>query len=199
MRSWVLVLALGASAACADGVVLMRGEGGHAGHGGQAGGGGQGGEPTGRCPDELPQGGSACGVPDLLCTYGDDPRPQCRAMAYCMWPEWTVFMPKCIGPVSCEAAPPPPQAACMLEGEVCAYPDGTMCTCATCFGGSCTMPGPSWYCTMLGPGCPTFVPNSGDVCDREGQACSYGDPCSSGVEAVCKDGEWQWQPIACPQ
>src|SRR5262245_52291433 len=72
--------------------------------GGDSGSGGDGGgtSPTG-CPATLPAFGGPC-AGELLCSYGDAPRAQCRSRASCTLGAWVIATP-----TNC---PAPPMTGC---------------------------------------------------------------------------------------
>ncbi len=88
----------------------------------------------------------------------------------------------------------------------CDYPEGS-CYCgdpAYCGGAAPPPPPPvpppaHWQCTAKPPavradGCPGTEPSG--ACTDEGKSCQYGDCCVS-VD-VCRGGQWQAGPAACP-
>lgn len=165
------------------------------------GGGGTGGSPSG-CPATLPASQSACADPELVCTYGDSPLPHCRNYAVCGAGAWNVTLapPDCDQPPpDCPATPPSNGSVCSGEGATCSFGDGTICDCTTCTGGPCGPPPPVWACGAPASGCPSSPPNAGTGCAQEGQQCLYGNPCLSGVNAICKGGAWTWETTACPE
>jgi hypothetical protein len=160
-----------------------------------------GGSPSG-CPVEAPTAAAACEKEALLCTYGEEPRPECRTSAICSGGTWIVNPPLCAQPPPgiCPPAVPPNNEVCPSDGVVCTYADGTICGCTTCVAGPCMPPPPIWSCGPPPAGCPTIAPNAGTACAEEGQSCTYGNPCGlSGVVAFCTQGSWIWEIVPCPQ
>ncbi|GAB5544545.1 MAG: hypothetical protein SangKO_043050 [Sandaracinaceae bacterium] len=158
--------------------------------------------PAGPCPGALPSAGASCGMPGLVCTYGDDPRLACRDRAECTDAGWTVEMPDC-APLDMSACPPEmPGAVDTCDGMVGAYCEygETACGCTNCFGGPCGGTA-MWDCTMPPPDsrCPRRTPNAGDYCAEEGLTCDYGT-CTLGTQAslTCTDGAWRSTDIPCP-
>ena len=149
-----------------------------------------------RCPDTLPIDNTSCNIDELFCTYGSDLRPLCRNGAGCSGGLWFTFKPNC-PPQAC-ATPPTHGNVCSLEGQMCAYSGGPICTCSSCTGGPCMPPPPIWNCSGLGMGCPDVMPNIGTACSQAGLACRYGDPCFSGFELTCDAGEWGAVDQVCP-
>ena len=155
----------------------------------------------GGCPATMPTSGP-CAPPGLVCGYGDDPRPACRATATCAPSGWQPAVGGC---------PPPPTEACRATvdaargadcttvGAFCAYGDVT-CGCGNCFGGPCGGT-PRWACPdpPTDPRCPRAMPNLGLACTVEGTHCTYG-ACAANTNAgrVCTGGVWVDERIACP-
>ncbi len=154
------------------------------------------------CPAALPTG--ACAIEGLACSYGTDPRHECRDASECTQGQWVVHHAACSPPSGgdvCGGAPPAAGSVCAIDGDFCAYGDGTMCGCSACSGGGpCMAPPPHWQCSTPATGCPSALPNEGTTCAPEGRDCVYGQPCGvSGVETKCVQGLWVWLPgQACP-
>jgi hypothetical protein len=215
MRGWTWLVVLVGTAAAAGACGSSVDSGGQGGSGatgsttsnGTTGNGtttttGTGGASPSGCPADAPTGGPPCAEEGLLCTYGEEQRPECRITASCSGGTWIVSAPPCAvpGPGTCPTAPPPSNDVCPEDGAVCTYDDGAICECTTCLGGPCGPPPPVWICGAPGPGCPTIAPNAGTACGQEQQSCTYGNPCGiSGVIAVCQDGAWIWDVPVCPQ
>jgi hypothetical protein len=168
---------------------------------------GAGGGPYVDCPSAPPANGASCSMAGERCTYGDDPRAQCRDGFLCEGGAWMETPPAtggaCVAASQCPGEEPAPKATCTdaQMGEACAFGDGAQCVCASCppFGPACMpMNPPGWFCRPgpMDPKCPTTIPNAGTSCAVEGQSCNYPGGC--GVEASCKGGAWIWQPDPCP-
>jgi hypothetical protein len=159
------------------------------------------------CPSSEPAVGSACAMAGEQCTYGDDPRAQCRDEFNCEGGAWQKLPPApeqaCTPASACPGEKPAPQATCTDAeiGDACAFSDGSQCLCSYCgLGGPVCMPmePPNWFCSPppADPHCPTIIPNAGTSCSGEGQSCQYPGGC--GVNATCKGGVWTWSPSPCP-
>ena len=201
------------SSAGSAGLAGSDGSGGIAGSGDSA---GAGGSPAAECPSAPPTDGSACTAPWTIdgatsivtahCTWGDDPRPQCRTRAVCGDDgRWSVTAPDTAtcstSPLSaaCPASPATPSATCSDTAIDCWYEDGNHCWCSGCFGGSpyplCqTIDPPLWACRTLGEGCPAMTPQAGSSCNTRGAECS--PDCN--LRVACLDGVWQWHRSRCP-
>ena len=152
------------------------------------------------CPETLPSDGASCSEDGLNCTYGDDPRFQCRDTAICIGSSWTVSPStdaRCAEdprPPSCPATPP---SGGMCSGpDQCVYEDGTSCLCTSCPPGDpvCMGGDPMWHCTPPQAGCPARPPNAGTRCGMEGQRCDY----TCDLNVTCTMGAWVWQRGNCP-
>ncbi len=213
MRTTIVVSALVLLASCSNdrgGLSTVDdgggGTGGGAGAGGGGGGsGGSGGTPDGGrvldgppatviCPTTLPQNGSACPRPNLVCEYGDDVRRDCRPFATCAANGWQITTPRCVAPVpaTCpatrEAAADKP---CTGMNAVCGY-DGLNCTCTNCTTGPvirCDGP-TTWHCEApnMNANCPAGLPRLGSPCTPNGQMCTYA--CGDNGGRACRDGVW---------
>jgi hypothetical protein len=179
------------------------GSSGAAGAAGNATGGGR----SGPCPSVQPVNGSACTAPypssgTAECTYGDDPRPECRTRAVCDSGAWQISSARCATPpfpAACPTAAPAQASACSDASLACWYDDGTRCSCSGCAGGSeypiCrTIDPPQWHCDSPGPDCPIVIPQSGTACNTPGASC--GPDCT--LTVTCIDGLWQWGAGMCP-
>ena len=138
-----------------------------------------------RCPSSLPAAGSPCGVEELRCEWGDDPRWNCNARSRCYLGKWEAFPPdatKC--PSTPIGLPPgcPSRAVAEARGTCtdttlfCAYPEG-MCTCMIESGPPLPDAGtypPVWVCETLSPGCPRPRPRIGSACTTTDLRCDYG-------------------------
>jgi len=170
--------------------------------------GGSGGASSSRCPAEPPESGSACNVEStgfvsVHCSWGDDPRPQCRTTAACQAQAWQVTEPaaSCSDPLLGEGCPSTPEAGGECTGEVsdCWYDNGSRCWCSQCTGGSgfpvCQqLDPPLWFCQDVPEGCPSLVPQAGEPCDTDavcGPDCETSIFCSA-------EGYWVWAYGNCP-
>lgn len=179
------------------------------GAGGSTSQGGSGGASSSRCPVEPPANGSACNVEStgfvsVHCSWGDDPRPQCRTTALCQAETWQVTEPgaSCSDPLLPEGCPATPEAGGECTGEVseCWYEDGSRCWCSECTGGSgfpvCQqLDPPQWFCQDVPEGCPSLVPQAGEACDTDavcGPDCETSIYCSA-------EGYWIWAYGNCPE
>jgi len=149
----------------------------------------------GPCPQAVPTQGSACSPVGQLCSYGTDARPTCRDTSQCASGQWSNTHPTCPslpGSDVCGTESPGSGQICSDQGAVCPYPDGTQCGCSSCEG-LCGPPPPHWQCDAPPAGCPIALPNAGTTCSKEGQQCTYGQPCGvSGMLATCTSGQWIW-------
>jgi hypothetical protein len=213
----------GAAGATSGGAATSgAGAGGATASGGSAGSGGalaSGGASAGvRCPDTPPADGDPCTAPWELvgstfgetitahCSWGDDPRPDCRTTALCQDGAWQVSAPspsECgeLLPAGCSTSPPEAASACPDTATSCWYEDGTRCWCSDCARGSAypicqTVDPPEWACAAPVDNCPFPLPQAGAPCAVEGTNC--GLDCSSPLR--CRDGHWQWLRCAscCP-
>jgi hypothetical protein len=189
------------------------GAGGRSGSGGATGGDGSAG--NGACPTDPPAAGNACTPPWTIngttspplahCSWGEDPRPQCRVRGTCVDGKWQISpadqLP-CAAvplPASCLAAPPVNTTPCSDATLACWYDDGTRCACSDCQSGSefpiCkTIDPPEWFCDQPEPNCPIILPQAGEPCGTEGLSCGRG--CDLVVQ--CHSGVWQWTRGVCP-
>lgn len=166
------------------------------------------------CPDAPPAMGAACArtdeqpgvTPSLAdCSWGDDPRPNCRTTGSCELGKWQITEPSdaaCEKPArgeDCGRTPPKSAAPCSEPGASCWYESGERCSCSPCRGGSpypiCqTVDPPQWACSTPPEGCPPVMPQAGAACDESGLSC--GPDCERQI--VCEDGTWQWRRGICP-
>jgi hypothetical protein len=187
-------LALGAVPACG-------------GNGGGAGDGGtdlDDGAAAASCPTGLPVEGAVCDREGLLCAFGDDPRVECRATAYCRALTWHVDLPAC-APLPEVTCPDTREAAagqgCAVQDAYCSY-DGVPCHCTNCVEYPASLCGgdPIWQCAEpnLDPGCPAAIPNLGAACEEAGLLCTYG--CEVDRSRRCLGGVWiaATAPGGCP-
>lgn len=138
------------------------------------------------------------------CSYGDDPRPQCRTLAVCSNGAWMVQEPGAdcdvdAKPAACPASPATPAATCADATLRCWYDDGTVCSCSACKGGSeypiCqTIDPPQWACVKPAAGCPNPPPQAGSACSDPSLQC--GTSCELPIR--CENGVWQYGQVQCP-
>lgn len=155
------------------------------------------------CPATPPTDGSACSpMTTLFCSYGDDPRWNCRIQAYCAGSIWSV------GQLSegCDTEPLPPECpeaplpeeSCSGEQLQCVYGTGAQCVCTDCppTSPSCGLTGdPNWYCFDRPEECPLYPPNLGTRCDSPGRDCVY--DCATNF--TCGDNNaWTTGGSSCP-
>jgi hypothetical protein len=232
--AWVFCLALGCgssdsvgSAGSSTGGATVGSSGGGAGEGNTGSGGTSntgpdgGTDPSAVCPTSLPALGSSCPALGLKCTFGDDPRPSCRAIMTCggaqqcncgsdICPPDKCTTPKTWiggGPGSgvgltdrcswtCPSTTPNAGDACTPPGY-CAKPDGTQCGCI----GLTPSGGTAWTC--LAPPtdsrCPHVAPLVGSPCTDEGLACGNYDLCVTGSRVVCRSAHWNDDFGSCPK
>jgi hypothetical protein len=137
------------------------------------------------CPSTLPIAGAPCPYDPatyLLCTYGSDPIAWCRSRALCGFDGWRIGEGGDCRAATCPATPMS-GAPCSEDRRACAYDDGTLCVCV-------------WgalECTAQPPGCPTRIPNAGDLCTGEVKSCGFpsvtvGPDAVIGVTATCEGG-----------
>ena len=206
----------GAGTAGSGGAAGSAGKGGAAGSGNSGTGGanggaaGQGGTSGSACPASVPSNGSACTAPAEAgfaaahCSWGEDPRPECRTRALCFQNSWQVTEPdaRCSEPPlppACPASPAPMGTECSDPTLRCWYDDGTHCLCSPCSGGSeypvCqTIDPPEWACATPPAGCPNPLPQAGEPCNQPDLSC--GPSCEQPIR--CQNGVWQWSQVECP-
>jgi hypothetical protein len=160
------------------------------------------------CPASSPVVGQPCSM-GLSCSYGDDPRPICRARYFCAnTSKWALASAPVAGacaPIGdCAMTPsgfPVVGHECKTVGEECSFDgmaSGTIyCRCSFC-GESANCPASmaDWACA--GPPaspCPDELPNEGDPCDKK-QTCLYGVPCQ-GATMVCDGKKWSQTEGGC--
>jgi hypothetical protein len=166
------------------------------------------------CPLCPPKDGSPCINPrscNLVCEYGDDPRPYQNTIATCTSFQWVVTPPPA------DPAPPPLPAACPAtlraaqSSSTCdanAPPSGLL----TCFypGGSCICypggdAGPFFSCVAASADCPPVRPRIGTPCTGTdaGQLCRYNqDYCVAPTATLfcgCNDVWTSIPPLLCPR
>ncbi|MEN9578567.1 MAG: hypothetical protein RJA70_1576 [Pseudomonadota bacterium] len=169
---------------------------------------------TGPCPAEPPAVGIACessALPNSLtptqadCTWGQDPRPNCRTQALCQDGKWRITegnTDTCGAPslgADCGTAPRAAMSECPVLNAECWYPSGERCWCSSCRGGSefpiCQeITPPEWACAPKLEGCPAVMPQAGSECSDPGLSC--GPNCE--LQIVCEGGRWRWQQGLCP-
>lgn len=173
------------------------------------------------CPEQPPKNGDNCvdhsAGQVLYCSWGDDPRYQCRTRAECRssqendgkiaW-KWTVTEPnseQCgdLLPPECPNSVPQARDLCDSNGITCHYGDGEYCVCTKsdpypCYPVCQELEDPIWQC--ISPpdstnGCPKVSPNAGAACSlKSGTRCSY--TCEHIM--TCIDGTWVYQGDQCP-
>jgi hypothetical protein len=166
------------------------------------------------CPDQAVVDGSPCTAPwpsstrisgvAAHCTWGDDPRPECRTRAVCEQGSWRVTVPvaSCsdpLLPLGCAATPPDDGVECGEAGQRCWYADGTRCSCSECEGGAAyplcqPIDPPEWKCVRAADGCPAVQPQAGADCTNDGAYCAF--DCE--LPIVCANDVWQWGIENCP-
>jgi hypothetical protein len=182
--------------------------------GGSGGASGGAGSAAAACPSEPVTDGSSCEEPwqksvqivdvDAHCSWGDDPRPDCRTRAICDQGAWRVTAPaaSCSEPLlpsDCPATPPDDGVECGRAGASCWYDDGTRCSCSECLGGSAwplcqPIDPPEWKCASAPQDCPAVQPQAGAACANPGAYCGF--DCE--LPIVCASGVWQWGYENCP-
>lgn len=171
-------------------------EGGEASGSGGVNAGGTGNSHGADCPASLPARGP-CSQDGVLCSYGDEPSPDCRDRAVCDDGEWVITRASCTSPSPPDECPDPAPAssnACTENGKRCAY-GAIICQCVG-IGSAGT-----WTCTPPPnpmTNCPALAPNAGTSCDIE-VTCSYS--CNqfseNAVSARCVEGVWEWTLMPC--
>jgi hypothetical protein len=164
------------------------------------------------CPFAPPSHDDPCTTPSTSlnvgehCTWGDDPRPECRTTAVCgSESTWRVTSPNEVAcatpplPEGCETPAPTAGTECSDATLACWYEDGQRCWCSECEGGTqypvCrTIDPPQWACATPPDGCPPLIPQAGSACTTPGLSC--GPSCET--EVVCEDGVWVWRQGNCP-
>ena len=163
---------------------------------------------TESCPATPPVNGTPCTPPYAAadgfatCSYGSDPRPQCRMKAVCQTGAWQISTPACTAPPlpeTCPTTAPSQSSACSDTALSCWYGDGTRCWCSACARGSpypnCqAIDPPQLFCAPLADGCPKVMPQAGAPCSTPGASC--GPDCM--LTITCTDGVWQWAVGMCP-
>jgi hypothetical protein len=153
------------------------------------------------CPETPPTDKAPCRS-GLSCSYGDDPRPSCRARYDCHDSVWVATAGTCDEITNCNTFPQFPYdgRTCAEAGSSCwafndAYNFNVECTCGSCSGTTCTM---TWDCGGVpAPGCPRAIPNLGQPCDSTTPAkCIYG-LCPQSTVALCQGGVWTWTDAVC--
>lgn len=153
-----------------------------------------------KCLVDEPEPNTACSAETSECSYGTSVRVDCRAAYSCSAGRWQKHPGCVLGPVEmCPATPPsgncPEFASDEPSKRICAYSNGTLCTC-----NSCSATGWCWECLPppTQPGCPAIAPNLGRSCTNAGASgandvdltCTYGNPCQGGGSFTCKEGAW---------
>ncbi len=191
-----------------------RGSGG-AGAGGSSGTGGSSSVDGGvvvACPADMPAAGSPCAGVTVHCSWGTEPRLECRTTGYCSKGVWTLQAGPayCTAPTSAACYTDAGTASCQDPSLLCFYPPYTLCSClacncdTTCAIGPFTRPcngqpigSPVMTCDNpagTGPDaapCPSYIPNLGSACDTPNLACPP-SACYQRI-AVCTNGLWEWR------
>ncbi len=155
---------------------------------------------SGPCPALEPAPKSACSPSGLSCTYGSDPRPNCRSEFSCSALGWeATFVAACERDSSCPMVAPSTGTDCVSLQQVCTYPDdGVVCGCPKC---PAFCASERWLCVQPpSGGCPKLLPNAGAPCDDAAAVCQYGE-CRLGasVQASCDGESWLWERLACAE
>jgi hypothetical protein len=149
MRGFRTLIVMSAVATACGGATNTKTEpatGGGVGDAGSLGVGGDGEPSVATCPTDLPMAGKPCTV-GLRCSYGDDPRSNCRDRFSCSEGSWIAEeRANCPLLAECSSLPTVPKGgeACSTAGEACTNGPG-QCSCESCLE-SCTLPR-SWVCT----------------------------------------------------
>jgi hypothetical protein len=163
---------------------------------------------SGPCSASAPEPESPCSRPDLVCEYGQDPRPICLVHAHCIRTSanadagaWRVESRDCgaLPDVMCPATVDEAKdKACTPKDAWCTYAGGRRCHCTDC------RPGPTqdfctgmavWHCEPVPDrGCPPSVPRLGTPCTGN-TVCQYG--CEWGARS-CERGVWVLGSSQCP-
>ena len=172
--------------------------------GGPAGTGGMTGmPPMGICPPMPPNIDMMC-PQGLSCTYGDDPRLNCRESYTCSSEgQWVAAIPDCLTADYCFDELPYENSTTSCEdfGHTCWYDDHIpVCVCQECVDQECAEKG-FYSCVGTGALCPNLPPNLGQACDDlDGVICEYAR-CPSPDHAVvqCAEGKWQRVDTQCAE
>jgi len=167
-------------------------------------------KPGPRCPVEEPTENSPCDVNATECTYGDSLSAYCRRYLKCSGGVWTAPPNR---PTECTRqpaaqCPAKPAAAthCIasdIDGFVpCEYAAGVTCY---CLGNPVGVAGSESQWECYGPprngACPEALPNLGDGCNINGQACHYGVVelgCHAPyADVYCYQGAWEAATPTC--
>jgi hypothetical protein len=152
------------------------------------------------CPRTMPAQGGRC-ADGLVCSYTADVRTACRPVAKCDNGKWAIEKPSCetlhacptlVAGDKCDAGGSKP---CMLNAT-----DGVYCVCTGCGNGGACSNEAVWACAAGSGGatCPKLPPNKGQMCSVDAP-CGYGSCATgNGVNAICADGVWDWDFLACP-
>jgi hypothetical protein len=149
------------------------------------------------CPDVPPVAGAACSV-GLRCSYGDDPRVECRQRFSCDGTWVSEADNNCPVLLDCSslAAPPKDRDPCGTVGDDCGT-GSRYCLCDACTS-SCSGPS-AWICTQppAAP-CPPAMPNDGAACESPGLSCTYGACPIPGGGMTCVENRWKQVAGGCP-
>jgi hypothetical protein len=153
------------------------------------------------CPIAEPGIGMPCGVTNLECQYGSDPRADCNPVEACQgngkWGQGTPANYCSPGANSSECpgswSSTPRGQYCANSGLNCLYPEGT-CVCERVIGDDAGS-GPAWWCDDPSPSsCPVPYPRIGGWCDAGTTVCTY-RACVLAIS--CQQGMWQEAAAAC--
>src|SRR5262249_17924763 len=91
------------------------------------------------CPAAGPSPSPPFSPGGIACTYGSSPRPECRSLWLCMATGFAHVSQECDAPPSglCPSSPASLTGDCANPGAICAFDDGTLCSCSQCHGGPC--------------------------------------------------------------
>jgi hypothetical protein len=152
------------------------------------------------CPSSPPVAGTSCSEPQSYCEYGTDPNPDCNTLWFCdegaAWQDETTSGICAPPDAACPGFSVDTNDACPVDGQTCAYPEGT-CVCTTDPGGLPEVGGPIWACVPTTAGCPVTRPTLGTSCDVSDELdCDYGQ-CIGGAGESCVNGAWNMALVAC--
>lgn len=171
------------------------------------------GTPVATCPDLEPEAEDACDHEDVVCSYGDSPRFDCRNSYACQGGTWVVSKGECRQPQadycpddvpigqSCVATAETGDVIQRGAGAPCEYGD-TVCLCYGCASRTCQNGMSTWECSEPPAlvSCPVAPPNLGTACEVDLLECGYGDACQpSGLAVLCRLGAWERVGGPCPE